>query len=88
MRVGQRDRIHQEIRLLMTLDHPGVVKLVDVFVTPSHILIVTERAMGGDVRATTSSPLCPSNPTPLPLYSLPAWSCHAPPRFAAYSLAG
>ena len=47
----QRDRIHQEIRLLMTLDHPGVVKLVDVFVTPSHILIVTERAMGGDVSA-------------------------------------
>jgi serine/threonine protein kinase len=45
----------------MTLNHPSIVKLVDVFVTPSHILIVTERAMGGDVGShaeSCSSGLC------------------------------
>ncbi len=63
---AQRDRVNQEIRLLMSLEHPGIVKLVDVFVTRAHIFIVTERAMGGDVRASHVPPTPHPPPHPPP----------------------
>jgi serine/threonine protein kinase len=54
----QRRLVEQEIQLLLRLDHPSIIKLCDVVHTSTHVVIVTERARGGEVRESVRRRRC------------------------------
>mmetsp|Transcript_25511 Transcript_25511/g.58886 ORF Transcript_25511/g.58886 Transcript_25511/m.58886 type:complete len:780 (-) Transcript_25511:105-2444(-) len=46
----QREKCMKEVRLLQSLDHPNIVKLLDSFVDSSELLIIVEWAEKGDLK--------------------------------------
>jgi len=42
-------RINQEIEILQSIDHPNILKLVDLFEDESHVHVVTELYTGGEL---------------------------------------
>lgn len=47
--LGESSVLHNEIAVWESLDHPHLVKLIDVFDTPSDIVLITELMSGGDL---------------------------------------
>ena len=45
-RVMAQRRMRDEVRVLAELDHPGLVRMVEVCESPQHLFIVMERAAG------------------------------------------
>ena len=43
------ERLRTEIDILKTLDHPNIVKLVDIFEDERHICLVMELLLGGEL---------------------------------------
>ena len=41
--------LRQEIEILKTVDHPNIVKLVDIFEDDRHVCLVMERLLGGEL---------------------------------------
>jgi len=48
-KVTRRDHIRREIRLLRSVSHPGIAKMVDCYEDEAYVHIVTERCAGGDL---------------------------------------
>jgi serine/threonine protein kinase len=48
-KVTRRDHIQREIQLLRSIDHPGIMKLVDCYEDVDYVHIVTERYNGGEL---------------------------------------
>ncbi|CAM9766112.1 unnamed protein product [Chrysoparadoxa australica] len=48
-RVGKMDTIKREIEILTLVDHPNVIKLVDVFEDEHYLHLVTELCTGGEL---------------------------------------
>jgi len=48
-KVTRRDHIQREIRSLRSVDHPGMMKLVDCYEDDAYVHIVTERCTGGEL---------------------------------------
>jgi len=48
-KVTRRDHIQREIRLLRSVDHPGIMKMVDYYEDEAYVHIVTERCTGGEL---------------------------------------
>lgn len=49
VKVARRDYIRREIRLLRSVDHPGIMKMVDCYEDGDYVHIVTERYTGGEL---------------------------------------
>ena len=47
--VEVRNRVEREIKIMRLLDHPNVLRLVDVLQTNTHLFIVTELLEGGQL---------------------------------------
>ncbi|CAG2255016.1 CAMK1 [Mytilus edulis] len=47
--LGKEDSLENEIRVLQRLDHPNIVKLLDVFEDKSHVYLVMELVTGGEL---------------------------------------
>lgn len=41
--------LRQEIEILKTVDHPNIVKLIDIFEDDRHVCLVMERLLGGEL---------------------------------------
>jgi len=48
-KVTRRDHIRREIQLLRSIDHPGIMKMVDCYEDETYVHIVTERYTGGEL---------------------------------------
>ena len=48
-KIGRLDHIQREISLLRTIDHPGIMKIVDFYENSNYVFIVTERYTGGEL---------------------------------------
>eukprot|EP00742_Colponemidia_sp_Colp-10_P006479 GILJ01006941.1.p1 GENE.GILJ01006941.1~~GILJ01006941.1.p1 ORF type:complete len:563 (+),score=73.58 GILJ01006941.1:1062-2750(+) len=46
---SQQSRLHAEVQVMRTAQHPHIVKLLDVFETDLHLYIVMELARGGEL---------------------------------------
>ncbi|XP_063405519.1 calcium/calmodulin-dependent protein kinase type 1-like [Mytilus trossulus] len=47
--LGKEDSLENEIRVLQRLDHPNIVKLLDVFEDKSHVYLIMELVTGGEL---------------------------------------
>lgn len=61
-KVGRLETLKREIEILKTMDHPNIIKLVDVFEDDKYLHLVTELCTGGEVGQ--DSMFCTNN-TPL-----------------------
>ena len=43
------DKIKREIKVLMTFNHPHIIKLFEYIDTPSDIFVIIEYAQGGEL---------------------------------------
>ena len=41
--------LHVEIEILKTVDHPNIVKLIDIFEDERHVCLVMELLLGGEL---------------------------------------
>jgi len=48
-KVSRMDHIRREVELLRTVDHPGIMKMVDCFEDEEYVHIVTEMCTGGEL---------------------------------------
>lgn len=48
-KVTRLDHIHREIQFLRSVDHPGIMKLVDCYEDSDYVHIVTEKYSGGEL---------------------------------------
>ena len=46
---GKSDIAMNEVNILRSVDHPAIIRLLDVVETDSHIYIVLELAVGGEL---------------------------------------
>ena len=46
---NNKAKVDNEVELLKTIDHPGIVKLYEIFETDEHYLIIIELCPGGDM---------------------------------------
>jgi hypothetical protein len=53
-KVGRLETLKREIEILKTMDHPNIIKLVDVFEDDKYLHLVTELCTGGEVRLSRS----------------------------------
>lgn len=49
MKNKEIENIFQEIKVLKSLDHPGIIKIFQVYREPTHIHIITELCTGGEL---------------------------------------
>ncbi len=45
----EKEKIINEINILMQLDHPNIVKIYEYFVTPKAIFMILEYLSGGEL---------------------------------------
>lgn len=48
-KVGRLETLKREIEILKTMDHPNIIKLIDVFEDDKYLHLVTELCTGGEV---------------------------------------
>jgi calcium-dependent protein kinase len=48
-KVGRLETLKREIEILKTMDHPNIIKLVDVFEDDKYLHLVTELCTGGEL---------------------------------------
>lgn len=48
-KVARKDHIRREIQLLRSIDHPGIMKMVDCYEDVDYVHIVTEKCTGGEL---------------------------------------
>lgn len=48
-KVGRLETLKREIDILRTMDHPNIIKLVDVFEDDKYLHLVTELCTGGEL---------------------------------------
>ena len=41
--------LYQEIEILKSIDHPNIVKLIDIFEDERHVCLVMELLLGGEL---------------------------------------
>ena len=49
-KVGRLETLKREIEILKTMDHPNIIRLIDVFEDDKYLHLVTELCTGGEVR--------------------------------------